>query len=331
MMENNSFEEIWNKLKKCRKILMTLHKGPDGDSLGCCSAMKYFLERDFDCKAKLISFDALPYELTLFDFSKEIEFGKKLGDFNLKEFECVIFMDAGSLELFYADNKNLEENFTINIDHHETNSYFADLNYVNTSRPSACSILLDFFREMNVEFDKELSTRLLLGIYTDSGGFSHSAQAVKDAGFLIDKKADYVEGIVNLIKYNIPLVEKKYFSLIVDAFKIIEFEGYKIGVSSVSREELNKLGINLSEIRGGINYLQEIGGIDFLFTLAELEDGIKGSFRSRKKINVSLFAKELGGGGHKLAAGFDLEKMPLEEAEKKVLEVIKKVGVHKIE
>jgi len=240
-------------------------------------------------------------------------------------------MDIGSLDLFYASNEILDKIFTINIDHHETNSYFANLNYVDSFRPSACSILLDLFRNMKINFDKELSTRLALGIYTDSGWLSHSSDAVKDMAFLINNGVDYVDGIVNKIKYNVPLKNKKYFSLIVDSFKIVEFEDYKIGISSISKEEINKIGINLSEIRGGINYLQEIGGIDMLFTLAEMDEYIKGSFRSRKKINVSLFAKELGGGGHKLAAAFRLSLMSLEEAEKKVLEVIKKVGIHKIE
>jgi nanoRNase/pAp phosphatase (c-di-AMP/oligoRNAs hydrolase) len=41
-----------------------------------------------------------------------------------------------------------------------------------------------------------------------------------------------------------------------------------------------------------------------------------------------LFAGELGGGGHRVAAGFSLEKMDLDKAEKRVLEVIEKVGAH---
>ena len=70
------------------------------------------------------------------------------------------------------------------------------------------------------------------------------------------------------------------------------------------------------------NYLKEIEGIDILFTLTEMEDMIKGSFRSKGDIDISLFAKELGGGGHKNAAAFSFPRIPLKEAEKKVLDVI---------
>ena len=41
----NTFEEIWKALKKSKKVLMSLHPSPDGDSLGSCVAMKYFLEK----------------------------------------------------------------------------------------------------------------------------------------------------------------------------------------------------------------------------------------------------------------------------------------------
>jgi len=229
-------------------------------------------------------------------------------------------------------NLSLPKNSIINIDHHETNAHFGDINYVDITRPSCCSVLIDLFKEWKIKFDKELSTRLLIGIYTDSGEFSHDkGDALRDAVFLLDHKADYLEGVVNTIKYNIPLGIKKYHALLVNNFKIVNFEGYKVGVSCTSRKEVEKLGINLAEVRSGPNYLQEIEGVDFLFTLAEVEDRIKGSFRSRKKVNTSLFAKELGGGGHKFASAFVFPKIPLKIAEKKVFEAIKKVGVHKVE
>jgi bifunctional oligoribonuclease and PAP phosphatase NrnA len=332
-MENNLSKEILKKINSSNRILIPLHKGPDGDSVGCCMAMKYWLERDFNKKIKVISKDQLGGSLTCFKFVSEIEFGKGVEEINLKDFDLILFLDHGAQNYGSSDsNIPLPKNSVINIDHHETNTNFGDINYVDAKRPSCCSILLDLFREWKVKFDKELSTRLLIGIYTDSGEFSHDkGDALRDAVFLLDNKADYLDGIVNVIKYNTPLGMKRYHALLINNFKVVNFEGYKVGVSLTSKEEVNKLGINLSEVRSGPNYLQEIGGIDFLFTLAEVDDFIKGSFRSRKKIDTSLFAKELGGGGHKFAAAFKFPKIPLKLAEKKVFEAIKKVGIHEVE
>jgi phosphoesterase RecJ-like protein len=331
-MKNDSAKDILKRIKFAKRILIPLHGGPDGDSLGCCAAAKYWLERDFHKEVKLISKDSVGETLSQFNFVKDIEFGKGIEDIDLTQFDLILFLDHG-VPLYSINSEiTLQKDSVINIDHHETNTYFGDLNYVNPKRPSGCSILLDLFREWKIKFDRELATRLLLGIYTDSGEFSHDkGDALKDAVFLIDKNANYLEGIVNVIKYNIPFGIKKYHALLIDNFRVVDFDGYKVGVSCTSLRKVIKLGINLSEIRSGPNYLQEIGGLDFLFTLAEMEDKIKGSFRSRKKINVSLFAKELGGGGHKLAAAFNLPKMPLKRAEKKVFDAIKKIGIHKIE
>jgi phosphoesterase RecJ-like protein len=331
-MNKNLSNEVFKKIKSANKILIPLHEGPDGDSLGCCMAMKYFLERDFKKEVKVISKDKLSGGLACFEFVNEIEFGIGIRDINLEYFDVILFLDHGALSYKPgSSNISFPTNSVINIDHHPTNSHFGNINYVDATRPSCCSILIDFFKEWKIKFDKELSTRLLIGVYTDSGEFCHdNGDALRDAVFLLDKKADYLEKVVNVIKYNTPLGVKRYQALLINNFKVIDFEKYKIGFSSTSRKEVDNLGINLSEVRSGPNYLQEIGGIDFLFTLAEVEGMIKGSFRSRKKIDVSLFAKELGGGGHKFAAAFTFKDLSLSQVEKKVFEAIKKVGVHKV-
>lgn len=334
MKTNNSFEEIWEKIKSSKKILMSLHYGPDGDSLASCVAMKYVLERDLDCNVTLVSKDSLDTILTGLDYVKEVQFGRGVDEMNLDEFDALILLDSGSEKQFAGRDKPFafpDSIFVINIDHHATNSYFGKLNYVD-HRPSACSVLLDFFRKIGVRFDSELSTRLLLGVYTDSGYFSHdNGASIKDAAFLVDHGADYLDGIVNKVRYNYPLKLKKYYSLLYNNFKIVELGEYVIGYSFASLTDIKKLDLNLSEVRGGINDLQELGGIDLIFTLTETGDIIKGSFRSRKKVDVSLLAQALGGGGHRAAAAFFLEKMPLVDAEKKVLDTIKKIGIRKYE
>ena len=92
---------------------------------------------------------------------------------------------------------------------------------------------------------------------------------------------------------------------------------------------IKDLDLSISDIRLGPNHLQTIGGVDLLFTLAETDTTIKGSFRSTKNIDTSLIAKELGGGGHKLAAGFYFKSLSLKQAEQKVFDAIEKVGIHK--
>ncbi|MDO8508810.1 MAG: DHH family phosphoesterase [Nanoarchaeota archaeon] len=332
-MENNSFNEIWAKIKKCKNIAMTLHSVPDGDSLGCCTAMKYILERDLICNVKLVSYDNVSENLSKLEYSKEVEFGKDISDLNLVDFDCVIFLDCGSWKNVsgkLGENFKLK-NFIINIDHHDSNSYYGNLNYVDSMAPSACSVLVDFFKSNGIKFDRELSRRLLLGVCTDSGFFEYDSlpeKALSDAVFLIGHGADYLNDILRPVLYTQPFRIIKYFGLL---FNKLKYDSeLKCGYTSITLADVKRLGLNKAETRLGINELQFIGECDFVFNLIEWENEIKGSFRSKKGVNVAILAKELGGGGHKAAAAFVLKKMPLDQAEKFVLDSVRRVGIKKI-
>ncbi|MBU0760770.1 MAG: bifunctional oligoribonuclease/PAP phosphatase NrnA [Nanoarchaeota archaeon] len=335
-MENNTFQEIWEELKKCKKVVMSLHYGPDGDSIGACTAMKYVLEKQLNAEVTLVSPDTLAENMANLSLTKEIEFNKDLSDLDLKNFDAIIFLDSGIYTWVAGrgkENFSLPENQTIiNIDHHGTNTLYGTLNYVDEKQPSTCSLLIDFFEENNIEFDKKLSNRLLLGVCTDSGFFTFDTnpnKAIKDASFLIENGADYLNEILKPILYNQPLKLKKYYSLLTNRLKINREK--RFAYSYITQEEIKDLNLNMAEVRLGVNDLQFLSEIDFVFTLSEMQDSIKGSFRSKKQVDVSLFAKALGGGGHKFAAAFQLPKTSLEQAEKKVIEAIEKVGIHKIQ
>ncbi|HKL23974.1 MAG TPA: DHH family phosphoesterase [Candidatus Nanoarchaeia archaeon] len=314
--ENNNFKEIYEKLIDSKKIIISLHKGPDGDSLGSCSAMKYFLEKQ-NKNIKIISPDEIAESFLNLNMTKDIETGKSLENFNIKEYDVVLCLDSAKPSQIKTPEEHLKKGFVINIDHHETNPFYGNLNYIDSEKSSTCSILLDFFNELGIEIDKELATRLILGVYTDSRGFTarNAIQALKDANKLIDKQANYLE---LLEKIKISLRMKKYLSYIINNVQYKD----NIAWSFLPKEKIKELDLNLSEIRKGISELRELKEFDIVFTLSEIKPGkIKVSFRS-SKTDVSKFARELGGGGHKGAASADIHNMNLEQAKNKVLETI---------
>jgi phosphoesterase RecJ-like protein len=258
--------------------------------------------------------------------TKEVIFGKDILDFNLKEFDLLIALDCATPEMLGKIKKDfsfLKEVFVINMDHHKTNEYYGNLNYVDTTAPALGSILLDLFKEENIKLDRELAKRTILGIYTDTNYLrikQNIARALKDISFLLENGADYYRDILEPITLNKPLKMKKYLALLIDNLKINKEK--RFAYSSLSLKQINDLGLNVAEVRQGINELYDIKDIDFVFTLAGTDEYIKGSFRSKGDIDVSVFCKKLGGGGHKNAGAFRLNNLSLEEAEKKVLEII---------
>src|SRR3989344_3855770 len=94
--KNNSFEEIWHKLGKCKRVAMSLHAGPDGDSFGACTAMKYLLERDLGMEVTLVSYDPIERNLAKLSFSKEVEFGKDVTELNFGDFDAFVALDCSA-------------------------------------------------------------------------------------------------------------------------------------------------------------------------------------------------------------------------------------------
>ncbi|MDO8460402.1 MAG: DHHA1 domain-containing protein [Nanoarchaeota archaeon] len=323
-MVNLSFSELWKLLSSAKKVLISLHLGPDGDSLGSCLALEYVLKRDCKVEVDIVSKDPIGSSLGETDFVKNIAFGKGVADIDLKGYDLVILPDSGALKQFVPVDFKLSNKFnTVSIDHHASNDGFAKYNYVDNTKISCCSVLFEFFKSVGVKFDSELSTRLLLGIFTDSGFFAYGkGDSIKEAAFLIENGAEYQNRISDAIRFNIPLRIMQYHSLMIKNFRSVKISGLNVGYSSTSLKEVKSLNLSLSEARSAVNYLQELGGFDIIFTLTESEDKIKGSFRSRKGVDVSKYAEALEGGGHKAAAAFILPKMDLKEAERRVLDVL---------
>lgn len=329
-MNNNTFQEIWDEIKTAKNVLLTLHPRPDGDSLGCCTAMKYILEK-MGMKVRLISRDGLSENLGQFSFAKEVEFGVGLDDINLNDFDHVMIMDLSHLGDFsekIQNSKELREKM-INIDHHSTNpGTLGKFNYVNANLSSCCAILFELFKEVGVSFDGELCRRILLGICTDTGffEFGHAPDSFDKAAFLIEKgNIDYQREFVIPILRSQPWTLKKLHGILLLNAKRKMIDGKTIVYSVASREEYEEHGLNYSDIRLGIMCLEDIKGADIIFTLTDMPNEVKGSMRS-VNFDTTLYSKAFGGGGHKSASGFIVEKQPLSEIAEKVLKIIEEKG-----
>jgi len=224
-MKNSTPQEIWKAIKESKRILMTLHSMPDGDSIGSCTAFKRIIEQNTKAKATLVSYDPINRTILSLLLAEDVLFEKDITDFKMDDFD--LFLALGTSEVSrlgktkpkFSLPKNLK---TINIDHHHTNTYFGNLNYVLSDFPSCCSILSLLFKDLKIKIDEETATRLLLGICTDTSFFTYpnSKSAIKDAAELIDLGAKYIKGIVSPILHNQPLNLKKYFALLITKLKI---------------------------------------------------------------------------------------------------------------
>jgi len=317
--------EILSEIKKAKKILLALHVSPDPDSAASVLAMDLVLRR-LGKKTTIISYSQIPPRLL--DWP---EIGKvESGDFarlDLKQFDLFIALDMAAKKMVTrsAFPSKLPRQFKIiNIDHHFSNTRFGRINLVALIS-STTEILYHLFELWQIKVDRKLSELLFRGIFADTGCFQYantSVTTLRVAADLIEKGASLDNCVLRDFR-SYSLKTLKYWGKILENLQLDESR--KFAWSKISREECEELGVYSTEIEGAASlFAPIILGTEFGIILNEESENLtRGSLRSRDNFDVSKIAVELSGGGHKQAAGFSL-KMPLEEAEKRVLETARK-------
>jgi len=325
-MENNSAQEILKRIKESKYVLINMDTRTDFDALCSATVFSHFLD-SLNIKHKVIHTEKIPDSYSgHFDYSV-IEQETDIKDINLNKFDLVILTDCSSANKISKDQGfKLPENIlTINIDHHSTNDYYADLNYV-FPYGSACTVLYQFFKENNIELPKKDLEIIYIGIYTDTGLYKYKGICAEDFIYtaeIIQREVN-IHSILDKFKEKETLDEIKYKQIIYKNLKINKEK--KFAYSTITLKEIadenidmDKVTIKHSEI---IRYLENI---DFCFGLEEKEPGkFKVSFRTdTPDFDISMFAKKLGGGGHKQGAGANvLGVNSIQEALDKVLNIL---------
>jgi phosphoesterase RecJ-like protein len=177
-------------------------------------------------------------------------------------------------------------------------------------------MLMDLEKETGRNLiDEDSATLLLTGLVTDTGSFQHSnttPEAFEVAADLLDRGARQQEIIKHIYKTK-SLATLKLWGRVLS--KMVS-EGPLV-YSTVTVQDLLDTGAN-SEDTGGIidELMASTPGAEVVVLLKEKEPGfISGSMRAPGHLaDVSAIAGELGGGGHKKAAGFRIKDRNMEDA-----------------
>lgn len=327
-------DEIADKIKSSKNIVLTAHINPDGDALGSLLAF-YFMINEY-CKknntkkmVKIIVDDKLPKYMRHFKDTELIWSYEKFSEEfkqnfqNDEKFDLFISLDCANEERYgkSIEIKKLSKE-SINIDHHISNTEHADFNYVE----DICStgeLLYQFLKIFDIELTKKIAEYIYLGIINDTGNFRHDN--VTPQTFLICSKL--IEAGVNNHKIAniIFAVSEKQVDFIGEVYKNKKIdEKYKFVSYYLTQEKMKELGIEKDDTNSISEMLLKIEGMEISLFVREQEDGLlKGSFRANDRYNVNKIASIFGGGGHIKAAGFKTN-LSFEEILEKTYEELKK-------
>lgn len=311
------FFRAYTLIQNAKNILITNHHNPDGDALGSICAINHYLENINKKYTSIV--DSLPETYTFLPGIHTLSLTTET-NINVDNFDLIITVDFNSIDrcpissqLKDAIKKNIN---IITFDHHQLKHLFANVNLIDPESASTTNIIYKFFMHHDIPISKEIATCLLTGILTDTGHFSNSgttSESIDAAATLLLYGAHYYQINKNTIQNN-DIQKMKIWG---DVLSRLTFnEDLQIAYTVITQKNLAAYNVTSDAIDGISNFLNNLYGVKAVLVLKEENDGtLRGSFRStHPDIDVSLLAKQLGGGGHKKAAGFTI-KGQLQETE----------------
>lgn len=310
-------------IKDSKNILLVSHINPDGDTLGSMCGLYALIKDNYKKQCDMTAVSDIP---TTFSFLPNINLVKNISELDLsREYDLVINLDvaapdrcADAIKLFNKAKK------TANIDHHETNTGYGEINIVQQDSAATAEVLCEIAQTLNWNISSDAAICLYTGIMTDTGCFRFSNTARKTmeySGKLISYGANSSE--IYQKCYETSSKERVLFqSFCINKAQFVNSD--KIAYTVVYKKDLEKFNNGKGEdfTDGLTEKLRAIVTTEIAFVVKELNATTsKVSMRSRTK-DISQICAVFGGGGHKLAAGAVIKGNP-SQVVKQILREIK--------
>lgn len=310
-MNLETIQKIKTTLETYGQYVILPHIMPDGDTIGSSAALAHFL-KSAGKKAVVLVEDTVPSNLKLIPrdlFAEMEEFTEPVGEYVAVAVDC---SDAGRLgdRLSMLPNRSL----LAVVDHHRTNTFYGDINYVDERASSTGEIIFELAGEFGFPLDRTAATALYIALSTDTGGFRYdntTAKTMQIASVLMCAGVD--SAAVNRDLYqNQPLNKVRLLMNALDHMKLISDN--RVALVPVTADMMVSHLAAYEDTDGISEYVRSIQGIEVVALFKELDKNrIKVSMRSKFDFDVSAVSVRFGGGGHRRAAGCMLD-MPLNEA-----------------
>lgn len=300
-MSNNSFPEIIAALEEARRLLILGHVGPDADCYGSTCALFLALKQ----QGKNVTLVNASGKVEAYSFIPGWEHVQET--FPSEAADLVVALDCGERKRV---GDELLEGLSqapklINIDHHVSNDYFGDLNFVDPEVSSTSELVYDLLCEMKCDVSPDIALALLVGIVGDTGSFRYSSTSPKTLGVakeLMEYGADLHYAAVQLYG------RKSLGVLRLESEAISNLTLYcdeRLAEVVIPKEMCERHRVRPEAAENLVERLRDIDGVMVAVVLREQDDLWRVSLRSQSgEYDVSQVAERFGGGGHRAAAAF---------------------------
>jgi phosphoesterase RecJ-like protein len=285
-------------LRGCERILISVHKSPDGDALGSQLALMLALEK-LHKKVTAHNLDPVPEIYRFLPNADRIKTGLSVQG----RYDAYIVVDADPSRTGLFD-KEYPADSVINIDHHVTNSHEWPLTWLDPNAAACGEMIYNLIRELGVTIDRDIALCLYTAIFTDTGSFRYSntsPASMKIAAEMLEVGADpwiVTENVYESFAY-------RRLKLLGEVLAGMErTEDGRVAWVVVTDALFRKTGTTAEDTDSFINFVRSVKGVEVAVLIRQTgESQYKLSLRSKGRIDLSGLAQSFGGGGHKNAAG----------------------------
>ncbi|MCI5708474.1 DHH family phosphoesterase [Veillonella caviae] len=313
-MSNITINQLHMALCEANSILLTVHIRPDGDAIGSMLAFYEALIAQGKTVHMVVD-DVIPEK---FSFLKYIDYIHDVSylETNAISVDMLMVLDASTYERIGRVGALCSAPI-FNIDHHISNTKFADYLYLKSNFAATGEIITYLCKEWNWPITESMGTALYMAIATDCGFFKFSnttAHTLEMASYCVAAGAH-----PNVVSETIEAISVDRLELTKQVMQTIGF--YKHNTVATIELCPAVMAILGDDTDGFVDIIRNVDTVDIAILLkGESPNRTRISLRS-KGTDVNAIAQQFGGGGHIRAAGCTIMKN-IEEAKSELLEAI---------
>lgn len=315
--------QVVELIENKQNFAITTHVRPDGDGVGSSLGLCWLL-RSLGKSAEVIVSDGVPPAYTSLPGSEDIRRVERIE----KEYDAVFIIECSDIER--PGIAGLENEFTVNIDHHATSEHFGTINWIDSTASAVGEMIYNLCKAIGGRITREIAECVYMALVTDTGSFHFSnttERTLKVASELVKagvKPANISEAVYN----NYPWSHIELMRQVLNTVKrdpsgrvawLRQTLAMKEDAHSVEGDNNGFVNIPLAARDVvAVVYMREVAAGEFRVSL-----------RSKDNINVARVAESFGGGGHKNASGLRVEgdwDVKEQELVAAVLEAIEKAS-----
>jgi len=303
------WQRLIDALRVAESVVLVAHVNPDGDALG--SALAAGLAMRSQGIPAVVTYDESPFRLPSSLGWLPGEGVLMAPDQLPDQVDVVVSFDAGSLDRLgclgaLGDSAGL----FVGIDHHRSYTGFAEVSIVDVGAPATAVLAMDLVDRLGAELTPDIASCIYVGLTTDTGSFRFAGTDASThlLAARLHESGIHHDEIASAVFDTQPFTGLQLLTRALERAEVtVGASGIGVVSAWVSKADRDEFDLPLDSVEGIIDTLRTTAEAEVAVILKEGDDEVwRVSTRSRGLVDLGTICSELGGGGHRFAAGYSM-------------------------